>query len=104
VPKKTPEDILNESYPDLEFIQKGRSDRKVNPAPQPGASIQDIRKKVLGVDAAARDAASHADGPPKSRAVSVRQVRSKAFPADPADDPGPQTKIYSDEEEIGTQG
>ena len=70
----------------------------------PGPSIEKLKSKLGGVLAA--DAAKPRTQRAKAKGdVQVVKVRSKRTPADPADDPGPRTVIYSKQHGIqGSQG
>jgi len=108
--KKTVKEIVEEQLPQMEIVETplaGASD-SVARRVKPGPSMADLRKKYLGMAAAAgadaegltREAALVEEGD-----VEVKLVRPKTMPADPAEYLGPRTVIVSKKKGIiGTQG
>ena len=114
--KKTVKKIVEESLPDMEVVESAptRAPDSVRQATKPGPSIEDLRRKYLGLDVetdgdgatTSREALAAGDEDEEApEDVEVKKVRSKRTPADPADDPGTRTVIVSKKKGIiGIQG
>lgn len=116
--RKTAKEIVQAQMPDMEIVEgpPAAVPDSVRSAAQPGPSMASLRKKYLGADADADEEEVEADGSSAPYAapvadagesdIEVRVVRSKRPPADPADDPGPRTVIFSKKrgDIIGSQG
>lgn len=109
--KQWARDLVQQSLPDVEVVEKppaGAADApKVVKPERPGPSTADLRRKYLGVDAAADAESSEASASisDDDADVEVVHVRIKRSSADPADDPGIKTVITSKTRGIiGSQG
>jgi hypothetical protein len=117
-------EAAKQAFPDMEVVEKpGAASDEAKPASsavkaeRPGPSIEDLRRKYLGVEASAEASAAaeatdeggevggDAEADEGDAEVDVLHVRTRKTAADPADDPGPKTVIASKKRGIfGAQG
>lgn len=106
--KRWARDAIKQAFPEAEVVETPATNAdspSLMPKPErPGASIDELRAKFLGPDAAATPESS-ADAEDADDEVEVARIRPKQSPADPVDDLGPKTVITSKNRgPLGSQG
>ena len=88
--RKTVKDILEKEMPDVELVETpSKTSDSLQRATRAGPSMAELRKKYLGDEAEEGQGANAGEPSTEDEGdIEVKQVRTKATSADPADDPG----------------